>query len=209
MTKAREREPSAGCSRCWPHAVGREAGPKGSWGGHLVSGNNRLGLSVVAYLILFLALLERQSHTRPHVEYRTPAASGVLGTVRAKQNICLTSLPPTWACLSYSLYLPPLYPLPTHPSNPNPPDTIQPGMHLLTHTLSFQSKQAPPCHRGDMGCSAAILHPPSVVQPNHLYSSHCSRVIFNQTAVPPVPPCRLRARQRVLFTLNGLCFLCF
>ncbi len=82
-------------------------------------------------------------------------------------------------------------------------------MHLLTHTLSFQSKKAPPCHRGDMGCSAAILHPLSVVQSNHLSSHHCSRLIFNQTAAPPVSPCRLRAGQRVLFSLNGLWFLCF
>lgn len=191
----------------WEGRQGRRA----LGGGRLVSCNNRLGLSVMAYFILFLTFLERQGHTRPHVDYGTPAATGVLGTVWAKQNICLTSLPPTRAYLSCSLYRPPLYPFPTHHSNPNPPDTIQPGMHLLTHTLSFQSKQAPPCHRGDMGCSAAILHPPfsGSVKPPLLSSPHCSRLIFNQTAAPPVPPCCLRAGQRVLFSLNDLWFLCF
>lgn len=60
---------------------GKGGRAEGLLGGRLVSSNNRLGLSVMAYLILFLALLERKGHTRPHVDYRTPAATGVLGTV--------------------------------------------------------------------------------------------------------------------------------
>ncbi len=49
LTKARERGPLVGCSRCWPHAVGREAGPKGSWGTVWLVVIIGWGLSVVAY----------------------------------------------------------------------------------------------------------------------------------------------------------------
>lgn len=61
----------------------REAGQWDSGGARLVSDNNRLAFSVLAYPIPFLSSRGRY-RTRPHVEDKTPVAKGVLVTAKTK-----------------------------------------------------------------------------------------------------------------------------